>query len=423
VYALRFRAYGERRYVTLGAAFDGWDLRRAEAELANVLADVRRGIWRPSQPEAVIEPKEEPTFHEFASEWVEARKHEGLRDRTIEDYTWCLSCHLLPFFARHRLSDITVREVDLYSVSKARERQEIEQAHARGERLDERGLSNGSINHTLTLLSQVLGTAVEYELIPANPATGKRRRLKASKPRRPWVEPEQLPTFLDAAVGFTDAEKAQGPLLAGRGRPLLATLAGAGLRIGEALALERQHVNLAKGTLTVAESKTDAGVRTVDLIPALRDELAVWLDAMPFKRPNDLVFPTLKGKRDNRHNVRQRLVLPAIERTNERLAKLGIDPIGKVTPHGLRRTFATLRCAVGDDPAYTASQLGHEDAGFTLRVYTLAVKRRERLVGAERAEFERAIEWAQWARTGTSNVVRLPSVASPENVRAAEAAS
>jgi hypothetical protein len=46
-YALRFRAYGERQYLTLGLESDGWTRRRAQKELANVMADVRRGLWVP----------------------------------------------------------------------------------------------------------------------------------------------------------------------------------------------------------------------------------------------------------------------------------------------------------------------------------------------------------------------------------------
>jgi hypothetical protein len=46
-YALRFRAYGERQYLTLGLETEGWDRKRAEEELANVMADVRRGFWTP----------------------------------------------------------------------------------------------------------------------------------------------------------------------------------------------------------------------------------------------------------------------------------------------------------------------------------------------------------------------------------------
>ena len=112
-YALRFRAYGKRQFVTLGKAEGGWTRRKAEEELENVSADVRRGIWQPPEPEPVVEePRPEPTFHEFASEWLKGRRHE-LGERTVEDYTWALSIHLLPFFARHRLSAITVEEVDL----------------------------------------------------------------------------------------------------------------------------------------------------------------------------------------------------------------------------------------------------------------------------------------------------------------------
>jgi integrase len=149
-------------------------------------------------------------------------------------------------------------------------------------------------------------------------------------------------------------------------------------------------------------------VRVVDLTPALREELALWLDRLPFKKPTDLVFPTLKGQKDNRQNVRRRLLLAAVARANEKLVRLGIEPISaNVGLHGLRRAYASLRAAVGDDVAYTSEQLGHEDAMFTLRVYTAAVKRRHRLAGAELEQFNRAIEWAQWAQVGTNGADEL----------------
>jgi len=109
----------------------------------------------------------------------------------------------------------------------------------------------------------------------------------------------------------------------------------------------------------------------VDLTPALREELALWLDRSAFKEPTDLVFPTLKGQKDNRQNVRRRLLLAAVERANVSLVQLGIEPIASnIGLHGLRRTYASLRAAAGDDVAYTAEQLGHTDPAFSLRVYT-----------------------------------------------------
>lgn len=44
-WAIRFTVHGRRRYLTLGRDADGWTPRRAEDELANVLADVRRDLW------------------------------------------------------------------------------------------------------------------------------------------------------------------------------------------------------------------------------------------------------------------------------------------------------------------------------------------------------------------------------------------
>ena len=62
------------------------------------------GIWRaPESGPVVEEPKADPTFHVFASEWLEAKRHEGLGERTLADYEWSLSYHLLPFFTGHRL--------------------------------------------------------------------------------------------------------------------------------------------------------------------------------------------------------------------------------------------------------------------------------------------------------------------------------
>jgi integrase len=228
--------------------------------------------------------------------------------------------------------------------------------------------------------------------------------LKSEKPRRAFVQPEQLMALLEAGERY----------LHGRGRPLLATLAGAGLRIQEALDLERRHVNLARGTLTIEQSKTDAGVRIVDLTPALREELALWLDHSPFKGPGDFVFPTLRGGRDSRQNVRRRLLVKAIEIANATLLEAGIEPIGNVSPHGLRRTYASLRVAAGDDPVYVASQLGHEDPTFTLRTYAQVVKHRERLMAKERVAFEQAIEWAQMGTNEPTVVSPAPTNGGPD---------
>lgn len=392
-WAIRFRAYGKRRFVTLGR--EGWTRQRAECELHYVIADVGRGIWRPDDPApAPAEPEPEPTFHEFATAWLRSVEP-GLRPRTIRDYRWALELHLLPWFARHRLSEITVEEVDRYKVAKLREGR----------------LAPNAINKTIVRLAQVLEVAVEYGRLDRNPAKGKRRRVKGTEPRRSWVEPEQLPHLIDAADQYL--------------RPIVAVMAGAGLRIGEACALDWRDVKLATGTLIVRESKTAAGEgREVDLPVGLREELATWRARSPRTGSADPAF--VSRARDGEHNRQtprnvQARLRTAVKAANVALAEDDIEPIGAVTPHSLRRTYASLRAALRDDPVYIAEQLGHRDARFTFRVYQRAAKRRERLTGAHLAAFDRALEWAGMGREAAPEPVS-GQPASPDRIAGIPAA-
>jgi integrase len=176
--------------VTLGGAAKGWSRGRAEEELANVLADVRRGIWQPADPApTAAEPAAERTFHDFASEWLETRRDE-FAPRTVEDYELSLTNHLLPFFKDHKLAEITAQEVDRYKAAKVRERERNE---------IERPLSNRTINKTLTRLGQILDVAVRYELIDHNPVKGKVEKLKEAKPKRARLSGGQVQVLLRAA--------------------------------------------------------------------------------------------------------------------------------------------------------------------------------------------------------------------------------
>jgi integrase len=101
-----------------------------------------------------------------------------------------------------------------------------------------------------------------------------------------------------------------------------------------------------------------------------------------------------RARRQAVTNVDHR-IKTAIKAANRTLTALGIEPTSeRVTPHSLRRTYASLRAAAGDHPVYIAEQLGHTDPGFTFRVYQRACKRRDRLDGAYLAQFDRALEWA-----------------------------
>ena len=404
VLALRFTAYGKRRYITLGTADEGWTPERAECELTYVLGQVERGVWQPpATAEPATPPPEVPTFHEFASRWLAGRLVEGGRHGTgltaagEADLRWQLEVHLLPYFARAlgnpRLDQITVEHVDRF----------------RRDKVAEGRLGSTSINKCLATLSSILELATEYGHVDRNVAKGKRRRLPAVKATRTWLDrPEQIDALLRAAADIDQGPRADTP----RARVLLTTLTLAGLRIDEALSLTWSQVNLAEGTLTIARAKTDAGVRVIDLLPALAESLRAHRAQARHDLLDGYVFGTATGAKDSASNIR-RMLRRAVTAANEELERRNLPQMpvkpedarrGGTTPHSLRRTFASILVALGEDPSYVMEQMGHTDPGFTLAVYSHAMRRR----AGERDQLRSALERLVGRRTATPSEVLAP---------------
>ncbi len=255
---------------------------------------------------------------------------------------------------------ITIEQVDRYRRDKVRQGR----------------LSPTSINKTITRLGQILEVAVEREMIPRNPAKvgGKRRKLKARRPERTYLDrADQIESVLDAA-GELDGT-GRGPRVR---RLLLATLVFAGLRLGEALRLRWRDIDLAAGRLRVIDSKTDAGVREVELLPALRKELAIYKAMCRSAPGNSRVFATGTGGAQNPSNVRNRILAGSVKLANERRDQAGLGPLPHgLTPHSLRRTFISLLLAAGDDPPYVMRQVGHSDPKVTLGIYAQVMLRKD----------------------------------------------
>ena len=107
-------------------------------------------------------------------------------------------------------------------------------------------------------------------------------------------------------------------------------------------------------------TKTAAADRTVKLLPVLRDELTAHKLAADDPKPGGLVFATATGGPVLRGNVRRRILARSVERANEALADAGTEPLPTgLTPHSLRRTFASVLVALREDPATVQRQMGH----------------------------------------------------------------
>jgi integrase len=138
--------------------------------------------------------------------------------------------------------------------------------------------------------------------------------------------------------------------------------------------LRWRHLDLAGGRLKVPGTKTAAAARTVPLLPLLRDELLAHAARRESSDPDALVFGTRTGGKLGATNVRKRVLAPAVEFADARLGKQEVEPLPEgLTPHSLRRTWASILVALGWDPARVMRALGHTTPGMTLGVYAAAM--------------------------------------------------
>ena len=306
-----------------------------------------------------------------ASRWWQRRKVE-LAPNTRLDYRWRLD-HVLRHLAHDTTAELDAHRVDTF----------------RGE-LESAGLSPRSVNMVLDLLAQILDDAVEYELLTANPARGKRRRLKVPKPARTFLEPDMVVDLLDVAEEW---ERSLPPHQRYGRRAFLATLCLAGPRISELTQTTVGRLDVETGGLELG-LKTAAGIDrhlelSAFLVEELRAHVESLLGALRERHGSTLpLFPTRTGGRLNPSNIRNRLLAgtPArdgkgpikgvVERANEKRAADGRMLLpATVTPHTLRRTFASLCFFAGRDLRWVMGQLGHDDPRMTLTVYAQCMKR------------------------------------------------
>jgi integrase/recombinase XerC len=182
--------------------------------------------------------------------------------------------------------------------------------------------------------------------------------------RTPKVE-KNLPRPLSAesAIAVTDSETRAGetrkPWVLARDAAVLALLYGAGLRISEALGLQRRDAPI-NGTDTVTVTGKGAKVRSVPVIPAIQRAVEEYLHLCPYAvAPEGPLFVGTRGG-----PLSARIIQLAVE---ELRGTLGLPD--SATPHALRHSFATHLLARGGDLRGIQELLGHASLSTT-QLYT-----------------------------------------------------
>lgn len=182
-------------------------------------------------------------------------------------------------------------------------------------------------------------------------------------PRVPRSVPKALTVgeAADALESVGDLEDE--PWVAARDAAVVALLYGCGLRIGEALGLDRSAAPLAD-TLTITGKGNKA--RLVPVLPVVRQAVDTYLKHVPFAlAPDGPLFVGVKGKRLSPRRVQERLQVLR--------GYLGLPE--SATPHALRHSFATHLLAGGGDLRAIQELLGHASLSTTQRYTDVDARR------------------------------------------------
>ena len=119
-----------------------------------------------------------------------------------------------------------------------------------------------------------------------------------------------------------------------------------------------------------------------------------------------LVFGASTGHAQSPSNIRSRVLQKAVHRANVQLENAGVEPMPKLSPHSLRRTFASLLFAIDETPPYVMAQMGHTTASLTLAVYARQMNRRD----GEPARLKALIQGAEVAAISCRASRRSPGL-------------
>jgi integrase/recombinase XerC len=272
--------------------------------------------------------------------WREQMMHvRRLSPKTVEAYTHDVG-GFLGFLAAHRGE--TVDLAALKDVSAGDVRGWL--ATRRADGLGPRGVARAvSALRTFFMFLQKQGLAENIAVRRVRPP-----KLPASVPK---------PVSIDGAQMLLDEAEILGnePWIAARNVAVLTLLYGAGLRISEALGLNRSALPLPEAMVITGKGNKQ---RVVPVLPEAREAIEAYVKVCPFGATRD--DPVFYGARGKRLHPR---IVQGLMQHLRRL--LGLPE--SATPHALRHAFATHLLAAGGDLRAIQELLGHASLSTTQR--------------------------------------------------------
>lgn len=340
VYAHRIDADG--KYERIVETIRG-TRRDAEQRRAELLTQVATRTYQKPAKELVVD---------YLRRWLDSEPN--FRATTRKRYQWVIDQHIAPHIGSVTLQDFEA--IDVQRLMRA---------------WHDAGVSTATVIGHYSVLHRALERAVKMRLVARNVASDV-DRPRAERKERDVLDEHGLGTLVAGISGHPQ-------------ETAFAILIFTGMRLGEVLGLRWRDVDLEHGALRIVQQRTILGISTVKthrsnrqldidrgLVQRLRahkarqnaDRLvagAAWVD-------NDLIICDGLGLP---------LTHSTVDHTFKRLiGKLGLPASLRV--HDLRHTHASHLIAAGVDVRTVADRLGHATPGFTLNVYSHALRSRQR---------------------------------------------
>ncbi|MEZ5116955.1 MAG: site-specific integrase [Candidatus Nanopelagicales bacterium] len=321
----------------------------AQAWLENQARDVDRGVWAPPEPTA----DRGQTLRDYSASWLAARE---LKPSTRALYRDLLDERILP-----DLGDVALDRLTSATVRTWHARLPADAPTARA--------------HAYSLLRSIMSTAVEDDLVAANPC---KVRGAGTARRKIDPRPATLPELEVIVANVPD-----------RYRAMVLLAAWCGLRFGELTELRRGDVDTKAGVLrirrgvsraggeyVVGTPKTRAGVRDVAIPPHLLPAVGHHLDAHTGPEPDALLFGAARRGGHMAPSALFKVYYPAREKAGRPDLRF----------HDLRHTGATLAAATGATLAELMARLGHSTPQAAM-IYQHAAADRDKAIAESLSGF------------------------------------
>jgi len=288
-----------------------------------------------------VEHDKERLLSEVAAEWLNLNRQRW-SGTTHERYSQVVRDYINPklgFLPLSRINRAKVREA-LTETAKIRAAKSVELVHA--------------------TLSGIFNEAIDLGYTNENPSAGMLKKILPPKRKRNLTKPDPF-SLKDRDLMLEAAYKH----LPGSYPLILETIAFTGMRLGECLAMRREHLDLTNNQYFICESirrdvigSPKTGDRLIDLPEYLTKKLGAHItrmreEALAGAAFTDFLFP----------GIQQNAVRLMLKRACY-AAKLRSR-----SPHDLRHTYASSLLMAHYSPVYVQKQLGHHSISMTCDVY------------------------------------------------------